>query len=111
MLKLLQKLFGNKQDKDAKELRPYVTKILAEYVKLRNISDDELRGRSDIFRQRIQNHIKEVSAEIAAKKKQAETTEDLVASERMYEEAEKLRKKRNEQVEQVLMEILPEAFA
>ncbi len=111
MLKLLQKLFGNKHDKDAKELRPYVTKILAEYVKLRNISDDELRARSDVFRQRIQNHIKEVSAEIAAKKKQAESTEDLVASERMYEEAEKLRKKRNEQVEQVLMEILPEAFA
>ncbi|HEX2899120.1 MAG TPA: preprotein translocase subunit SecA [Bacteroidia bacterium] len=111
MLKLLQKLFGNKKDKDAKELQPYVTKILAEYVKLRNISDDELRNRSDVFRQRIQNHIKDISAEIAAKKKQAESTEDLIASERMYEDAEKLRKKRNEQVEQVLMEILPEAFA
>ncbi len=112
MLKqLLQKIFGNKKEKDIKELQPYVTKILAEYAKLRNISDDDLRGRSDVFRDRIQKHIKAISDEIAAKKKQAESTEDLVASERLYEEAEKMRKKRNEQLEQVLMEILPEAFA
>ncbi|MFN8393240.1 MAG: preprotein translocase subunit SecA [Bacteroidia bacterium] len=111
MLKLLQKLFGNKQDKDVKELQPYVTKITAEYAKLRNLSDDELRARSDNFRQRIQAHIKDITAEIAAKKKQAESTEDLIASERMYEEAEKMRKERNKQVEQILLEILPEAFA
>jgi preprotein translocase subunit SecA len=92
MLKLLQKLFGNKKEKDVKELQPYVTKVLAEYVKLRNISDDDLRARSDDFRQRIKNHIKDVTAEIAAKKKQAESTEDLMASERLYEEAEKLRR-------------------
>lgn len=111
MLKLLQKLFGNKKEKDIKELQPYVTKILAEYGKLRNISDDELRARSDVFRERIQTQIKGIAAEIVAKKKQAESTEDLTLSERLYEEADKLRKKRNEQLEQVLLEILPEAFA
>ena len=68
MLKLLQRLFGNKKDKDAKELQPWVTKILAEYVKLPKISDDDLRAKSDDFRKRIQDHIKDISEEIAAKK-------------------------------------------
>ncbi len=111
MLKLLQRLFGNKKEKDIKELQPYVTKVLAEYGKLRNISDDNLRDRSDVFRERIQKHISAISAEMAAKKKQAESTEDLQLSERLYEEAEKLRKKRNIQLEEVLLELLPEAFA
>ena len=111
MLKLLQRLFGNKKEKDIKELQPYVGKILAEYNKLQKISDDDLRGRSDTFRDRIQKHIKTISDEMAAKKTQAETTNDLSLSEKLYEEAEKLRKKRNEQLEQVLLEILPEAFA
>ena len=92
-------------------MQPYVTKILTEYGKLRNISDDDLRARSDVFRQRIQNHIKAIQGEIGAKKKLAETTEDLVLSERLYDEAEKMRKTRNEQIEEILMEILPEAFA
>jgi preprotein translocase subunit SecA len=111
MLKLLQKLFGNKKEKDIKELQPYVGKINAEFVKLQTISDDELRAKSDKFRARIHEHIKALSAEIVAKKKEAQGTEDLALSERLYEEAEKLRKKRNESLEEVLKEILPEAFA
>ncbi len=111
MLKLIQKLFGNKKEKDIKELKPWISKISAEYDKIRNISDDELRGLSDKFRARIQAHIKSTTTEIASKKKEAKSATDLDLSEKLYEEAEKLRKKRNEEVEAVLLEILPEAFA
>lgn len=111
MLKLIQKLFGNKKEKDIKELQPWVAKINAEYAKLRNISDDELRGLSDKFRARIQEHIKSISEEMVAKRKEAKASLDLDHSERLYEEIEKLRKTRNQAVEAVLLEILPEAFA
>jgi preprotein translocase subunit SecA len=111
MLKLLAKLFGDKKEKDIKELRPYVDKINAEYVKLPNISDDELRAKTQVLRERIREHLKDIVAEIAAKRKQAESTLDIAASEKMYEEADKLVKKRNEQLELFLEKILPEAFA
>ena len=111
MLKLLAKLFGDKKEKDIKELRPYVDKINAEYTKLPQLSDDALRAKTLVLRERIQEHLKDIVAEIAAKRKQAESTLDIAASEKMYEEADKLVKKRNEQLEAFLDKILPEAFA
>ena len=111
MLKLLAKLFGDKKDKDVKELRPYVEKINAEYAKLKNISDDELRALTQKLRDRIRAHIADIVAEIAAKRQQAESTPDITMSEKLYEEAEKLVKKRNEKLEEVLELCLPEAFA
>lgn len=111
MLKLIGKLFGNKKDRDIKELRPYAATVNAEWVKLKNLSDDEIRAKSASIRARIKEHINDISAQIDAKKKEAETTDDLVASEAMYKEAEKLTKDRNEQLEQVLDELMPEAFA
>jgi preprotein translocase subunit SecA len=111
MLKLLAKLFGDKKEKDIRELRPYVDKINAEYVKLPNIPDEELRAKTQALRTRIKEHLQDIVAEIAAKRKQAESTTDIAASEKLYEEAEKLVKKRNEQLEAFLDKILPEAFA
>ena len=111
MLKLISKLFGNKKAKDLKELKPYVGLINAEYAKLTNISDDELRARTDTFRKRIQAYIKDINAEIEAKKKEAEEMEDLAQTQALYDQGEKLVKKRNELLEEVLMELLPEAFA
>jgi preprotein translocase subunit SecA len=111
MLKLISKLFGDKKEKDAKELRPYVTKINAEFAKLKDISDDELRAKSDEFRKRIKDYVQDMNDQIAAKKKEAEDSTDLVATEALYGESEKLLKKRNEKLEEVLDQLIPEAFA
>ena len=111
MLKFIAKLFGDKKESDLKALRPFVPKINAEYEKLNSISDDQLRAKSDEFRGRINAHIADIEAEIKAKKEEAESTEDIHLSEQLYDQAEKLLKKRNEQLEVVLNEILPEAFA
>lgn len=111
MLKLIAKLFGNKKEADIKELRPYVGKINAEFEKLPSLTDDQLREKSTEFRKRIQEYIADISSEMQAKKDEAESSADLHHSEKLYEEIEKLRKKRNEKVEEVLEQILPAAFA
>ncbi len=111
MLKIISKLFGDKKERDLKDLRPYATKVNAEYKKLPGLTDDELRARSDEFRKRIQDHIAAEEAEIKRLKQEAEDADDPHTSETLYEEAEKVGKKLNEKLEKVLMEILPEAFA
>ena len=40
---VLKKLFGNKSDRDMKELMPIVGKVNAEWNKIKNLSNDELR--------------------------------------------------------------------
>ena len=47
---ILKKLFGNKSQRDLREIQPYVDRILAEYAKIESLSNDELRQRvADIF--------------------------------------------------------------
>ena len=48
---ILKKLFGNKSQRDLREIQPYVDRILAEYAKIETLSNDELRQRvTDIKR-------------------------------------------------------------
>ncbi|MBN2327256.1 MAG: preprotein translocase subunit SecA [Candidatus Omnitrophica bacterium] len=53
--KVLKKIFGTKQDRDMKRYAPYVEAIneLEEWAK--GLSDGDLRGQTDVFRQRIQD--------------------------------------------------------
>ena len=111
MASFIAKLFGNKKDRDVKDLQPYAKKINAEYAKLSSLSDDELRAKTDTFRERIQSHVKEISDQIDQKKKEAESTTDIMAKDGIYTEVEKLTKERNEKFEEVLEELIPEAFA
>ena len=51
----LTKLFGNKSQRDLKEITPYVEKVKAVYPSIKELSNDELRGRIDAIKQRIQD--------------------------------------------------------
>ena len=62
--KTLGKIFGSKSERDLKELNPFVDKIKNEYASLGSLSHDELRGRSDVFRERIRQHTHETATEI-----------------------------------------------
>lgn len=109
---LLKKMFGSKADRDLKEIRPILNKALAAYDRIDKMSDDDLRAEA----QRIKKTIAERIAADEAKKKQLRgQLEDLTLSpdekERIATEVDKLTKKIDEQIEAVLMEVLPEAFA
>ncbi len=50
---LLKKVFGDKNTKILKELWPIVDKINEEYEKIKDYSDDELRAKTDEFKERL----------------------------------------------------------
>lgn len=112
--KTISKIFGgNKSDKDIKHILPLVDRINQEYEKLHGLSIDDLRAKTPYFKQLINDHIAEVQERIEALKQQAEEDADLSIhdKEAIYNEVDDLVKKKDEQIEEVLMEILPEAFA
>lgn len=106
-------LFGSKTDKDVKGLQPWVEKINAVYVTLDKLSNDELRAKTDEFRDRIQDHLSEIDSEIESLKDQIEGKgADLVAEkEEWYAAIDKLEERRNEELEVILEQLIPEAFA
>jgi len=112
MLGLLSKLFGSKSNRDIKLIQPLVEKTKEEYAKLHSLSNDELRQRTINFKARIQAFLEEIDKEIAVVKTKAES-EDLPINEKtaLYDQLDKLQKDRDKELEKVLMEILPEAFA
>ncbi|MGV8878027.1 MAG: preprotein translocase subunit SecA [Sphingobacteriaceae bacterium] len=113
MLSFISKLFGNKSDRDVKALQPFVEKIKIEFSKLEAISNDELRAKTLDFKERIKNGLAEIDAQIKSIKNQTENTNQLEVSEKiaLYTQLDKLDKDRNEELEVILMDILPEAFA
>ncbi|MBN9298980.1 MAG: preprotein translocase subunit SecA [Filimonas sp.] len=114
MLGFLSKLLGgNKSEKDVKQLTPIVGQVDQYFQQYQSISNDELRGKTVEFRQRIKEHLKSIDEEITAKKQQAEAldTNDTQQKDTIYNEVDKLKKDRDKKIEEILERILPEAFA
>jgi preprotein translocase subunit SecA len=114
MLKLISKLLGgNKSEKDVAKIVPYVEKINQFYQQYQNITNDELRGKTQEFKQRIKAHLSEIDAEITARQQEADDlpAEEIHAKDAIYQQVDKLKKERDKQIEVVLDELLPEAFA
>jgi preprotein translocase subunit SecA len=112
MLGFISKLFGNKSERDLKSIQPLVEKIKAEFAKLENITNDELRAMTLDFKERIAQGLADIDNDIQSAKEQAESPE-LGVEEKvdLYTQIDKLEKDRNKALEEVLMTILPEAFA
>ena len=66
MLGFIQKLFGgSKSEKDVKIIQPIVAKVNEYFTTYQSLSNDQLRAKTQEFKQRIQDHLKGVDAEIA----------------------------------------------
>lgn len=114
MLGFIQKLFGgSKSEKDVKTILPIVEKINENFRAYQSLSNDQLRSKTAAFRQRIQDHLKDINQEISRMSAEAEALSfnDFTGKDHIYQEVDKLKKKRNEQIEEILKEIAPEAFA
>jgi preprotein translocase subunit SecA len=114
MAGILSKIFGgDKSQKDIKKIHHYIEKINTQYQSFRSLSHDELRNKTAEFRQRIKDFLKDIDEEITAKNAAAEALpfNDLLGKDAIYQEVDKLKKDRDKKIEEILNEILPEAFA
>lgn len=112
MLGFLTKIFGSKSERDIKALQPLVTQINEEYAKLSSLSNDELRHKTIEFKATIAEALAEIDAKIADIKLKAENHEiSLHEKTAMYDEVDALGKERDVELEKVLLQIMPAAFA
>ncbi len=109
--KVFGKLFGSKSEREYKQMQPLVASINEEYEKLKALSNDQLREKTNEFRARIKEHLKEIDERIAALNEEGATTTDAHHKDALYKQVDELRKERDKQIEVALNEILPEAFA
>ncbi|HWC54093.1 MAG TPA: hypothetical protein VG676_10960, partial [Chitinophagaceae bacterium] len=114
MAGILSKIFGsNKSEKDVKKISPYVEKINQYFQSYQSISNDELRNKTQDFRRRIKEHLSKIDEQIQAKNQEAESLpfSDLLGKDAIYQEVDKLKKDRDKEIEEVLLNLIPEAFA
>ncbi len=109
-IEFLSKMFGNKSQRDLREIMPYVDKVKAIYPEIEGLSNDALRARTEVLKQRLVDAVSQDKQRIAELKASVEEIE-IEKREKVYREVDKLEKDIADTYEKVLLEILPEAFA
>ncbi len=110
MLKIIKKIFGDKYEKDLKQLWPIVTEINEYYESFKNLTDDELKNKTKEFKEKIQAHTEVTRKQIEELRTKLQTDEDFDRNS-VYDELDDLEETLNDQYEEILDQILPEAFA
>jgi preprotein translocase subunit SecA len=107
----LGKLFGNKQERDNRIYAPRIAEMNAHFESFKSLTHDELRGKTLEFRERIREYLKDVDQDIAQVREEALSEEDFNTKEELFNQVDELTKQRNKYLEEILLEIQPEAFA
>ncbi len=113
MLSFFKKLFGDKSTRDLKAIQPLLQETIAAYTTISKLPVDQLRNKTNEFKAKIAAAIANEEAEIARLKQQIDEQFELEAGEKekIYNQIDKLEKLQYDKTEEVLSEILPEAFA
>ncbi|PQJ34676.1 preprotein translocase subunit SecA [Salinibacter sp. 10B] len=131
MFEWLKNLFGDQNKRELEKLWPVVEEINEHYDELQDLTDDELRAKTDEFRAEIQEAVADIEArqeEIEKRLRRAPApqapvggdgqmadadVEPLPLAERdaLYDEYDELEEEWQDTVEDILWDLLPEAFA
>ncbi len=111
MLGFLKKLFRSKAEKDMAELRPIVDLVNNEYIKLKNLSDNELRQKTTEFKNFIQQKTTTLRNKVQDLAQQSQNEQDINKKEKLYNDLDNAKKELNKAIEEALKELLPKAFA
>jgi len=106
---LLGKIFGTRNEREIKRLQPRVAAINALEPEMQKLSDDELRAKTDEFRARIQEHMSRFGGN--AGEPPAADAPSLADGEDDFDRIKRLEKEQYDALQEVLNEILDEAFA
>jgi len=109
---IIAKLFGTKTERDLKELMPIVNQIKEAYPRFVNLTHDELRSETERLKKKVRDYIAAEENKVTELKTQMEVEGvDYDEKERVYAEVDKLIKQVDVKIEEILNEILPEAFS
>jgi preprotein translocase subunit SecA len=88
-------------------------RLMPVFSQLSILSNDELRAKTFEFRKKINDYLQSIDEELAGLEKNIEENPDMEMQEKegIFSSIDKLKKERNTKTEEVLLEILPEAFA
>ncbi len=113
MANFLSKIFGNKSQRDLKEVMPFVNEAKVVYETIKTLSNDDLRGKTIEFRAEIRSAIEKEEAELQELRSRIENEYDMPVEEKenIYKRIEILEKTSYDKTQAVLNKILPEAFA
>ncbi len=111
-MSILKKLFGDKSKKDRKEYQPGIDAANNFFAQLANISDDELRLKTDGFKAQIRKGTADLEAELKAlNEKAADLSTPVHEKEDLFEKIDQITKDIDNKIEEILEQIRPEAFA
>lgn len=109
---ILKSLFGSKSERDLKEIQPLVDKALELYATIDKLSHNELRAHTDQIRKTISDRIADdEKRKLELRTRLEDVTIDVSEKESLATEVDKLTKQIDDKIEEVLLEVLPAAFA
>ena len=111
LVDIIKKVFGSKSERDMKQVKPILEKVLAAYKDIDKLSNDELRARTEELKKKIREREEPFEKRIAEIKEHLESDIPVSEKEKLATESDKLVKEEDEEIEKVLNEILPAAFA
>ncbi|PID91853.1 MAG: preprotein translocase subunit SecA [Bacteroidetes bacterium] len=110
--KIIGKFLGNKADRDMREISPYVDMVKVAYEEVCKLDHDALRSRSESLKQKVADYVSGENDRLETLKSRADDPDvDVSEKEGLYKEIDSLGELIDEKYEEVLNEILPEAFA
>nr|WP_083750319.1 preprotein translocase subunit SecA [Rhodohalobacter halophilus] len=112
--KVLTSIFGTKSERDLKKLWPVVEEINSYEEEIKALSDDELKQKTESFKDLIKERTAEVSDQIEDIKGKMDSNDESITLEERREFSDRLKELEQEWLdilEDTLDEILPEAYA
>ena len=111
-LNIIGKLFGNKYDKDIKQIAPIVKEINKQYEGLAQLTNDQLRNKTINFKKQITDFVSSERNQISELKEKANSKETKTEKkEELFKKIDTLEKIILDKIEEKLNDILPTAFA
>ena len=108
---IIGKLFGTKAERDMKQVKPVLEKILAQYEIIDKLSNDELRAKSEALKEQLRQVEAPFESRIEEIRQALEGDIPVSEKEKLATESDKLVKDEDDAIEKCLEEILPVAFA
>jgi len=112
MANFLKNLLGSKADKDYKAVTPVMNEIREVTESISVLTNDELRGKTEEFKERIKAYIEDEESQIRELQNRIDNEREIDIEEKeiIYENIDKLEKLSYDKSQEVLNDILPEAF-